>query len=180
MSKQSFDGETDVERFFEEMSESYMAAMDRGLEAQAAFLDSWSETVEDATDPDQIEDAYEEPLQAYEAWMNAAEASFDRMGDMLEGEEVDPEEFRDIWLQAANEAFKDTMSTTAFAAATGQTMDEVLDARRQLDEANEETLHSLGFATVGDVQEVGQRLVETERRLHAVEEKIDRLLEQQE
>jgi hypothetical protein len=125
-----------------------------------------------------LDDGMQGSLRAYEAWMEAAETSFERMGDAIEGEDVDPEEFRDVWLRAANEGFKETMSTTAFAAATGQGVEEVLDVRQQIDDASEETLHALGFATVGDVREVGERLVETERRLHAVEEKLDRVLDE--
>jgi hypothetical protein len=109
--------------------------------------------------------------------MDAAETSFDRMGDAVEGEAVDPEELRDVWLRAANDAFTETMSTTAFAAATGQGVGDALDLRQASAEASEETLHAMGFASLGDVREVGERLVETERRLHAVESKLDRVLE---
>ena len=92
---------------------------------------------------------------------------------------VDPEEFRDIWFNAANTAFKESMSTTAFAAATGQNVEDVLDLQQQMNEATEQTLHGMGFATTGDVREVGERLVEIERRQHAIEEKLDQLLERE-
>jgi hypothetical protein len=35
----------------------------------------------------------------------------------------------------------------------------------------------MGFATTRDVEEVGERLVELERRQHAVEKKLDELLQ---
>jgi len=72
------------------------------------------------------------------------------------------------------------MGTSAFAAATGQTIGDMLEASEQLDHASQETLRSMGFATEGDIEEIGERLVELERRQHAVEQKIDRLIELQE
>lgn len=167
----------EMEEFLERMTETYVAAIDRNLDAQADLVDAWLDATEDGLSEDRLDEGVQGSLEAYEAWMDAAETSFERMGDAVEGDDVDPAEFRDIWLRAANEGFKETMSTTAFAAATGQSVEEALDVRQQLDEAGEETLHALGFATVGDVREVGERLVETERRLHAVEEKLDRVLE---
>jgi hypothetical protein len=89
---------------------------------------------------------------------------------------VAPEDFRDIWLNAANESFKEVMGTSAFAAATGETVGDALELQQAIDAATEETLAALGFATGGDVEEVGARLVELERRQHAVEEKLDRVL----
>jgi hypothetical protein len=95
----------------------------------------------------------------------------------MEGEDVAPEEIRDTWLSAANDSFSEIMGTAAFANVTGQTIGEGLDMRQQLDELSQETLHDLGMATKGDVQEVGERLVELERRQHAVETKLDQVLE---
>lgn len=172
-----FDSE-EMEAFVERMAETYMGAVNRNLDQSAELVDAWLEAVEENTSEERLQDGYEGSLRAYEAWMDAAETSFERMGDAVEGDDVDPEEFRDVWLQAANEAFKETMSTTAFAAATGQQLDELLDVRKQMDAASEETLHAMGFASVGDVREVGERLVETERRLHEVERKLDRVLDE--
>jgi hypothetical protein len=168
-----------MEQFIERMTESYMQAVEQNLDAQAAFVDSWSESFEQAFEEERLDEGYEGSVRAYEAWMNAAEQSFERMGDALDGERVDLEEFRDIWLNAANRAFKETMATTAFAAATGQNVDDMLDFQQQVEEITEETLHGYGFATLGDVREVGDRLVEIERRQHAIEQKLDRLLEEQ-
>ncbi len=166
-------GSGEVDEFVERVTETYVTALDRSIDAQSEFVETWTEAVEQSVSESRVEEGYEGRLRAYEAWMDAAESSFDRMGDTVEGEAVDPEELRDVWLRAANDAFKETMSTTAFAAATGQSVDDVLDLR----EGTEETLHALGFASVGDVREVGERLVETERRLHAVEQKLDRVLD---
>jgi len=176
---EEFDGDR-TEQFLERMTEAYASAIDESLAAQGEFLEAWTASVEEATDGEQFHEGAEGSLAAYEAWMDAAETSAERLGDAVEGEAVDPEEFRDVWLRAANEAFKETMSTTAFAAATGGSLDEALDLRRELDEASQDTLRALGFATLDDVREVGERLVETERRLHAVEGKLDELLERTE
>jgi len=173
----TFDGQMDA--FLERMTETYMSALDRNLDAQSAFLESWMDSMEDNLSEDRVREGYEGSMQAYEAWMDAAETSFDRMGDSLQGEDVEPGEFRDIWLSSANEAFKEMMTTTAFAAATGQTVEEAMNMRQNIDEASEETLHALNFATVGDVREVGERLVELERRQHSIERKLDQLLDQQ-
>jgi hypothetical protein len=167
----------ELESFLDRMTETYVEAIDRQMDAQMAFMDSWTESVEEAFDEQTVEDAYDGQVRAYEAWMDAAEQSFDRMGGAVEGEDVDVDEFRDIWLNAANKAFKEMMSTTAFAAATGQHVDDALDARQQLEEATEETLHGLGFATKGDIHEVGERLVELERRQHELSKKLDRVLD---
>ena len=68
------------------------------------------------------------------------------------------------------------MGTSAFAAATGQTVGDMLEASEQLDRLNQQTLESVGFATVGDIEEIGERLVELERRQHAVEQKLDQVI----
>jgi hypothetical protein len=173
-------GAANMESFFEQLSETYSEALKRNLDAQAAFADQWMESMEEAMSEERLDDASEGAVRAYEAWMDAAESSFERVGDALEGEDVDPEEFRDIWFNAANKAFKESMSTTAFAAATGQNVEDVLDFQAQLNDAAEDTLHGMGFATTGDVREVGERLVELERRQKAIEDKLDRILEQDE
>lgn len=168
----------EVDEFVERLTETYATAFDQSIDAQSEFVEAWTEAVEESVSETRTEERYEGSLQAYEAWMDAAETSFERMGDAVEGESVDPDELRDVWLRAANDAFTETMGTTAFAAATGQSVGDVMNLREDAEEAGEETLHALGFASLGDVREVGDRLVETERRLHAVEQKLDRVLDE--
>ncbi|ELZ26376.1 poly(R)-hydroxyalkanoic acid synthase subunit PhaE [Natrinema limicola] len=163
--------------FVEQWNEQFLEALEDNMEAQAQFVESWSETVGEVSDDAELSDGVEGYARAYETWMNASQQMVERMNDQLEGEDVDVEEFRDIWLNTANEAFKDVMSTTAFAKMTGETVGDVLELQQQADEASQETLRSLGFATEDDVVEIGDRLVELERRQHAVEEKLDRVLE---
>ncbi len=163
--------------FMDAMNESFAQALEQNVEAQATFVESWVDSLERATEEEQLQEGVEGYANAYETWMRAAQEGFERTGDAMAGEEVSPEEFRDIWLSAANEAFKDVTATSAFAAATGQTVEQALDLQQQADEAAEETLHTLGFATRGDVLEVGDRLLEIERRQHSIERKLDELAE---
>jgi hypothetical protein len=164
--------------FVTEMNDQFMAAMEKNMEAQASFVEQWSEAVEEGTaSQPEIEEGLEGYRDAYEAWMDAADTMVDRVDDSMDGEEVDPSEFRDIWLNTANAAFKDVMETTTFAAWTGSTVQQMLEARQQADQMAEDTLEQLGFATDEHVAEVGDRLVELERRQHAVESKLDRVLE---
>ncbi|RDI70049.1 poly(R)-hydroxyalkanoic acid synthase subunit PhaE [Halopelagius longus] len=174
--------EEDWTRFVEETNESFADAFERNAEAQAAFVESWFDAVEEssATDADAWSDGIEGYARAYEVWMAAAEEHLERTIDAVEGEDVDTEEIRDIWLNAANEAFKEVMRTTAFAATTGEAVQNVLEFRQDVDEMSETTLHTLGFATKSDVQEVGERLVELERRQHSVEQKLDRIIDSME
>jgi aminoglycoside phosphotransferase family enzyme len=109
--------------------------------------------------------------------MGAAEELVERSADAAGGEDVDPSEFRDIWLRSANEAFKEVMTTSAFAAANGQLVERMLEMRQDADDVSQETIAQMGFPTQDDVDEVGQRLVELERRQHAVEEKLDRVID---
>ncbi|ELY35484.1 hypothetical protein C497_13076 [Halalkalicoccus jeotgali B3] len=163
--------------FMQSMNDQFARSLEQNVEAQASFVESWVEAVEETTDPEQFEEGAEGYANAYATWMDASQRAYERSMDLVSGEEVATEEFRDIWLNAANEAFKDVTDTTAFAAATGQTVEEALDYRQEIDEMADETLHNLGFATKSDVQEVGERLIELERRQHAVENKLDTVIE---
>ncbi|WP_339103064.1 poly(R)-hydroxyalkanoic acid synthase subunit PhaE [Haloterrigena salinisoli] len=161
----------------EQWNEQFVEALEENMEAQAQFVESWSEAVGEATEENEVSDGVEGYAKAYETWMNASQQMVERANDQLEGEDVDVEEFRDIWLNTANEAFKDVMSTTAFARMTGETVGDVLEMQQQAEETSQETLRTLGFATQEDVVEVGDRLVELERRQHDVEQKLDRVLD---
>ena len=164
--------------FVEQWNEQFMDAVEQNMEAQAQFVESWTEAVEETAGDSEISDGVEGYARAYEAWMTASNRMVERLNDVAEGEDVEFEEFRDIWLNTANEAFKEVMSTTAFARLTGETVGDVLELQQQADEAAEETLHQLSMPTHGDVVEVGDRLVELERRQHAVEGKLDRVLDE--
>ncbi|MFB6074086.1 MAG: poly(R)-hydroxyalkanoic acid synthase subunit PhaE [Haloarculaceae archaeon] len=163
----------------EQMNEAVAESVEQNLEAQAAFAESWADAVEDAVPEDEeLAEGIQGYNRAYEEWMNAAERTFERSADAAQGEDVDPTEFRDIWLQSANEAFKHVMSTSAFAAANGQLVETMMELRQEADDLSQETVAQLGFATRGDVEEVGERLVELERRQHDLEAKIDRVLDE--
>ena len=162
----------------ETTNRQFLEAFERNVAAQAEFVETWMDAIEDSTDEDRMEENLEGYAKAYEAWMSAAEEQVDRLNASLEGEDVSLEAFRDRWLNAANQAFKEVMSTSAFAAATGDTVQSALDLKQEADEYAADTLHGLGFATVRDVDEVGERLIELERRQQRIEEQLDEVLEE--
>ncbi|ELZ94471.1 poly(3-hydroxyalkanoate) synthase subunit PhaE [Haloferax mucosum ATCC BAA-1512] len=175
MSQQTEDEWT---KYATEMNESMFAALERNVEAQSQFVESWLDALEDTEmSSETMSEGLNGYARAYKVWMEAAEQQFERASDAFEGEDVSTEEFRDIWLKSSNEAFKEVMSTSAFAAATGQTVEDVMEMQQEVDAAAQSTLRTLGFATEGDIGEVAERLVELERRQHAVETKLDRLLD---
>lgn len=162
-----------------EMNDAVAESFEQNMEAQAAFMESWMGAFDSSMpDEEMVESGMEGYGQAYEVWMEAAEQMSSRITDAAEGEDVDMTEFRDIWLQSANEAFSEVMGTTAFAAGTGEMIGDLMDLQQEVDEMSHDTLESLGFATRDDIDEVAERLVELERRQHEVSEKLDRLLEE--
>jgi hypothetical protein len=162
----------------EQMNEAVAESVEQNMEAQAAFMESWADAVEDSVpEEDVLAEGIEGYGNAYEVWMDAAERMFERTSDAAAGEEVEPSEFRDIWLQSANEAFKEVMGTSAFAAANGQLVESMLEMRQEADEIGQDTIAQLGFPTRDDVEEVGERLVELERRQQKLEQKLDRILD---
>jgi hypothetical protein len=167
----------DWNEMVEQMNDAVANSIEQNMKAQAAFVESWSDAFEgNVPEEDVVSDGIEGYTRAYEVWMDAAEQLFERTNDLAQGEDVDPSEFRDLWLQSANEAFKEVMSTSAFASANGQLVEALLEMQREVDDLTQETLAQLGMATGDDVEEVGERLIELERRQHAVEEKLDRIL----
>lgn len=161
-----------------EMNNAVANSFEQNMEAQAAFMESWMDAFEGSM-PD--EETANEGIEGYEraadVWMEAAEQMTTRLTAAAEGEDVEVQEFRDIWLQSANEAFSEVMSTTAFAAGTGQTVSQAMELQQQADDVAQDTLERMGFATREDVDEVGARLVELERRQHEVSAKLDRVLD---
>ena len=176
MSKQPYE---DWNQLVEQMNEAVADSIERNVEAQAALVESWTYSFDDAMlSDDEMADGIEGYRRAYEVWMDTAEEMVERTADAIEGEDVPPSEFRDLWLQSANESFKQVMSTTAFASANGQLVDALMETQQELDEVTQDNLAQLGMATRDDVVEVGERLVELERRQHAVEQKLDRIIEE--
>ncbi|WP_153552201.1 poly(R)-hydroxyalkanoic acid synthase subunit PhaE [Halomicrobium sp. LC1Hm] len=162
----------------EQMNEAVSESVEQNMKAQAAFVESWADAVEDSIpEEENVTEGIQGYNQAYEEWMNAAEKMLERTGDAAQGEDVDPTEFRDIWLQSANEAFKHVMGTSAFAAANGQLVETMMEMRQQADDIGQDSIAQMGFSTRADVEEVGERLVELERRQHEVEQKLDQILD---
>ena len=162
----------------EDMNEAMAQSMEQNMQASAAFMESWADAMEQSVpDDEEFAEGIEGYNNAYEVWMDAADQMFERSVAAAEGEDVAATEFRDIWLQSANEAFKEVMGTAAFAAANGQLVNAMMEMREQVDEMSEDTLEQLGMPTQSNVEEIGERLIELERRQHRVEEKLDRVIE---
>ena len=178
MSNRNKEIQNEWNKLAENMNEAVAQSMEQNMEASAAFMDSWAEAMADSVpDEGDLTDGVEGYNDAYEVWMDAAEEMFERTSAAAEGEDVAITEYRDIWLQSANQAFKEVMGTSAFAAANGQLVNAMMEMRDQADEIGEETLAEFGMPTQSDIEEVGERIIELERRQHRVEKKLDRILE---
>jgi len=163
---------------FGSMNDAMARTMEQNVEAQAAFAESWADAMDDSMpDEDAMSEGMEGMAGAYDVWIDAAEQLFERTADAAQGEDVEMGEMRDIWLQSANEAFKQVMGTSAFAAGNAQFLEAMMDMQEQTREANQEMLAQLGMASSEEVDEVAERLVELERRQHSVEKKLDRILD---
>ena len=168
----------DLNEMVEQMNEAVAESIEQNMEAQATLFESWAEAIDDSIpEEDVIAEGIEGYNNAYEVWIDASEEMLEQTTMMLEGEDFQPDEFRDIWLASANEAFKEVMSTSAFAAANGQFVEEMLDVQQEIDATTQDTLAQAGMATQEDVSEVAERLVELELRQHDVEQKLDRVLD---
>jgi prophage DNA circulation protein len=177
--------ERDEETLLERAEEAFGRAtemFERGVEAQSEFAESMAMNVEGtAEDSEEIPEMVEGFASAYELYAEATEEIFDMAAESYEeGEAPELTEMRNIWLEATNEAAKEVMSTQGFAAARGNATGSSLEAKKEFDESRDELLRSTGMATESTVVEVGERLVELERRQHEVEKKLDRLIEKQE
>jgi len=163
----------------EEMNTAVADSMEQNMKAQAAFVESWADAVEDTIPAEEeMSEGLDGYNRAYEEWVDAAEQMIERSTDAAQGEDVDPSEFRDIWLKSANEAFKHVMGTSAFAAANGQMVESMMGMQQEAQQYNQDALAQMGFPTREQMDEVAERLVELERRQHAVEQKLDRILDQ--
>jgi len=162
----------------EQMNEAVADSIEQNMEAQAAFMESWTDSFSNnMPEEDVVKEGIDGYSRAYEVWMDAAEQMFERTTDAAEGEDIEPTEFRDIWLQSANEAFKEVMSTSAFAAANGQLVESIMEMQQEVDDVTQDTISQMGMPTRDDVTEIGERIVELERRQHAVENKLDQILD---
>ncbi|WP_255198111.1 poly(R)-hydroxyalkanoic acid synthase subunit PhaE [Halorarius litoreus] len=162
----------------ENMNEAVSRSVEQNMEAQSAFMESWSKQMADSMpEQDELGEAFESYNAAYRVWMDAADQTFERLTDAAEDKDVGTTEFRDIWLQSANEAFKEVMDTAAFAAMTGDAVEQMMELQADMEELTQDNLTRMGLPTREDVDEVGARLIELERRQHDVEQKLDRVID---
>lgn len=170
--------QSDPMDFVEQVNERMMEGVEQNVQAQVQFIEAWRDAIEQSTDDEFLESGATGIARAYEVWLDASLRMAQRATQVAEGESFEPAEFRDIWLRAANDSLQEIMQTTAFARATGEGVGSMLDIQRQTDEAMQDMLEAMGMATVGHVEEVGERLVELERRQHGVERRLDEILAQ--
>ena len=170
--------EQDWGELFGQMNDMVAESFEKNIEAQSAMMEAFTDSIDSSIpDEDTMSDGFNGYVQAYEVWMDAADEMFERTADSAQGEDVAPEEFRDIWLRSANEAFSEVLSTSAFAQANGQLVEQIMEMQQEVDEVTQDSLAQIGMATRGDVEEVGDRLIELERRQHSVEKKLDQLID---
>lgn len=170
--------EQDWGELFGQMNDMVAESFEKNIEAQSAMMEAFTDSIDSSVpDEETMNDGFNGYVQAYEVWMGAAEEMFERTADSAQGEDVAPEEFRDIWLRSANEAFSEVLSTSAFAHANGQLVEQIMEMQQEVDEVTQDSLAQVGIATRGDVEEVGERLIELERRQHSVEKKLDQLID---
>lgn len=168
----------DWSEMFEQMNDAFTDSVEKSMQAQSELMESMSGSMETSMpDEDTMADGIEGYAAAYEVWMNATEEILERTADAAQGEEVEPEEFRDIWLRSANEAFSEVLSTSAFAQANGQLVEQMMEMQQEVNDVTQDSLAQMGMATGDDVEEVAERLIELERRQHEVENKLDQLID---
>lgn len=182
MTKTTENARENWNNLFEQMNESVTESVGMNIEAQMEFMESQAEFMESWTALDLPDDAVlTESVtaygRAYEEWMDAATELFERAATAIEGEDASVPEFRDIWLRSANDAFTEMMGTTGFAAANGDVVETMMELQRQTEELSEETLAQVGLPTRGELEEVGERLLELERRQHSIESKLDEIID---
>jgi polyhydroxyalkanoate synthesis regulator phasin len=52
-----------------------------------------------------------------------------------------------------------------------------MEMQQEVDDVTQDTISQMGMPTRDDVTEIGERIVELERRQHAVENKLDQILD---
>lgn len=170
--------ESDVAAVVEQMNETFLHSLEENVAAQSALVESWSEALEASLPEEEtISEGIEGYTAAIEVFLEGTEELVGETTQAMESGEVDPRAIRDIWLRSSNEALKELMSTTAFAAANGEFVDSMLELDQEIDELTQDSLADVGIATRDDVGEVAERLIELERRQHEVERKLDTILE---
>ncbi len=168
-------------RMVDQMNDTVAKSVEQNIKAQASFVESWADAMEGSMPEEQaLSEGFEAYSNAYEIWMESADELFERSRQASDGEAVPIEAFRDIWLQTANEAFKEVMSTSAFAAATGDVVESMLELQRESQTVSQDALAQMGIATQSELAEVATRLVEIERRQHSIEQKLDTIIQQRE
>ncbi|MFA5860570.1 MAG: poly(R)-hydroxyalkanoic acid synthase subunit PhaE [Candidatus Thermoplasmatota archaeon] len=162
-------------------SEQAMKAFATNMEMGHAFLETWTRSLAhmQANAPNNKREASDASSQApfsdaTRAWVSAVTEVTRRTQEAFaKGETLSPDTYTDIWSQAASRVAQEIVKDTAFAKITGEWVNDAAKTKGQAREAAETRLAELGFATTRDIEEVGTRLIEMERRLHQMQTLIE-------
>ena len=168
----------DPSDIFGDMNEELLRGTEQFIEAQQSFLETWQDAIQRSTDDELVTSGVQGMTDAYEIWLDASMQWMEQFTAAAQGEEFDPRDVRDVWLRAANDSSQALMNTDAFAKLTGERVTDSLELQQQRDEAMQAMMEGMGVASNQSVEEVGERLVELERRQHQIEQKLDRVIEE--
>ncbi|HVL47900.1 MAG TPA: poly(R)-hydroxyalkanoic acid synthase subunit PhaE [Candidatus Thermoplasmatota archaeon] len=151
------------------------------LQVGRAFMDAWARSLADLqkTSAD-TQRAFRVPVDSPRAalagapfadvgriWLETMNEATRRTQEaMQKGQLVTPDAYVDLWSKAASELAQAVVSDASFAALTGEWVNAVSQARGEARRTGANQLREMGFATHTDVEEVGKRLIELERRVH--------------
>lgn len=184
----------DVEAMAKESAEAAAKAFAFNMQMGRAFMDAWSSALAQMSQPKPAAApqnpwmaanpwlaAYAPPqptpppapvgngpfADASRIWLNAVSEAMRRTQEAMQrGETLAPDAYLDLWSKAAAELSQAVVSDAAFATMTGHWVNQVATAKTDAKKRATEQLRELGFSTHADVDEVGKRLVELERRVH--------------
>lgn len=125
-----------------------------------------------------LQQSVEAQRKLYEAWLEATSQALKKSLEAVAPAEESsplPYEIYDLWVNTYAKMFTEAMNTPLFAATVGQYLDSVLELKKGLDHATGKTMKALGLPTRSDLDEIYQRLVSLERKLHELAKQIREL-----
>ncbi len=100
-------------------------------------------------------------------WMRIMQEASERTREaMSDGRGITPDLYTDLWTRGASEFAKEVLEDPAFARMAGQTAEGAATARHRMREEGANRARDMGLAAHDDVVEIGERLIELERRIH--------------
>jgi hypothetical protein len=106
-------------------------------------------------------------------WTDVATVLSDTTAQFGRGEKGPPavsavsKQLADMWFEAAAKILHTYLKSPLFAQTIGKAAESTLDLRQQLNEANMQYLHALGFPTRREMDDIHKKLLELSRKLDA-------------